>query len=227
MELEILYKEIFDEFIIDDSEAPGRATVRATPKTLELLNINDAYFEQVAALFRTDFVKARNIVIFKTYEAYYRAALLRYISERYRIHAITRKSQGNSHDASSQLEATLFDDLGGWGDYLEKYISLHGPSAYSHHPIVLKEHEITNKIIWKWAQDYDLEWCGEEYYGRQVYCTDKDGKTKYRITIFTHFRGEDGLKYYEDAQVYDEVSASFKIEKYNEETREIEELLNY
>lgn len=173
-------REIFDEFIIEEHSHNRFYSVFATDKALELLGLTEENFKKAAEATGNSLEYEKERMLRLTLTPYYRAALLHYIKENYPINAIFRASNGDAHDAFYQEEITILNSTSAWDGYINKMANMNG-SAYSRRPIVIREDELTDERIWEWAQDYDLEYCGEDREGRKVLCTDEDGKAKYEF----------------------------------------------
>lgn len=211
-----MQSELLNEFIIE--HCGDIFTITPTDKAYELLDLKDKTYT------------SRNGFIHDTIDAhYYRAALLHFLANNYKIDAIIREKMGNHHDESWQKEITIIGDGGRWADKLEEYRN-QKPSTYESAPRIKEFEVLTPEMIDAWAKDYE----NEEKYGRSVLGSHYGGAVRFcfifnksyvvataNSTTHPWQKMKSHPSYQERPQGYRNSSVYVKVEQYRWDTKEL------
>ena len=103
---------------------------------------------------------------------YCMVVFLNFLKNNYNINGLVRSSKGNAHDAYFEKEVCIFNGGGVFKEALDKYKTMKLGPYYST-PTIINYDDITEEIIEKWAEEYDLSGDGED--GRFIYCSNSNG----------------------------------------------------
>ena len=155
-------KLLLNEFLI--KKYGENYTVVATDKAYELLGLGNKEIK---------FPNGR--IVDAIDDKYYRFALVKFLSSKYSIDGLVRKSCGNNHDEIAETEVIIFNNGGLNKDTLNQYRTM-SSSLYEGKPDVIDKSKISDTIIESWSKEYNLKGNGEDC--RLVYCSYNDNSEK-------------------------------------------------